>query len=84
MAGTSSLVISHKSSSMDVNAPPAAGVYPCDMPLDSAAMDSTMSSSHQGLTLVHFSAQPEPFLTQNTPYTPSYPLTSPKHPLNSP
>jgi len=21
---------------------------------------------HQGLTLVHFSAQPEPFLTQNT------------------
>jgi len=24
----------------------------------------------QGPTLVHFSAQPEPFLTQNTPYTP--------------
>jgi len=24
----------------------------------------------QGLTLVHFSAQPEPFLTQDTPYTP--------------
>jgi hypothetical protein len=24
----------------------------------------------QGLTLVHFSAQPEPFLTQNTSYTP--------------
>jgi len=27
-------------------------------------------ASHQGLTLVHFSAQPEPFLTQNTPQTP--------------
>jgi len=25
------------------------------------------SSTGQGLTLVHFSAQPEPFLTQNTP-----------------
>jgi hypothetical protein len=42
----------------------------------------------QGLTLVHFSAQPEPFLTQNAhctpPDTPSHPLTSPKHPLNNP
>ena len=25
------------------------------------------SATVQGLTLVHFSAQPEPFLTQNTP-----------------
>jgi dsDNA-specific endonuclease/ATPase MutS2 len=24
----------------------------------------------QGLTLVHFTPQPEPFMTQNTPYTP--------------
>jgi hypothetical protein len=26
-----------------------------------------MMTKHQGLTLVHFSAQVEPFLTQNTP-----------------
>ena len=42
----------------------------------------------QGLTLVLFSAQPEPFLTQNTPWTPpdtpQYPLTPPKHPVNNP
>jgi len=35
----------------------------------------------QGLTLVHFSAQPQPFLKQNTPCTPS---DNPWHPLNSP
>jgi len=35
----------------------------------------------QGLTLVHFSAQPEPFLTQNTPSTP---LTTPEHPQTTP
>jgi len=35
----------------------------------------------QGLTLVHFSAQPETFLTQNTPYTPPH-TTS--HPFNTP
>jgi len=29
--------------------------------------DSDLQSILQGLTLVHFSAQPEPFLTQNTP-----------------
>ena len=38
----------------------------------------------QGLTLVHFSAQPEPLLTQNTPCTPpgtpSHSMTPPKHP----
>jgi len=38
----------------------------------------------QGLTLVHFSAQPEPFPTQNTPYTPpKFPLTPPVHLLNN-
>jgi hypothetical protein len=30
----------------------------------------TMRGVRQGLTLVHFSAQPEPFLMQNTPYIP--------------
>jgi len=35
----------------------------------------------QGLTLVHFSAQPEPFLTQNTPYTP---LNTTENALNIP
>ena len=35
----------------------------------------------QGLTLVHLSAQPEPFLTQNTPCTP--PNTH-SNPLNTP
>ena len=30
--------------------------------------DATIAG--QGLTLAHFPAQPEPFLTQNTPYTP--------------
>jgi len=34
----------------------------------------------QGLTLVHFSAQPEPFLTQNPPWTLH---STPKHPLNT-
>ena len=37
-----------------------------------------------GLTLVHFSAQPEPFLTPNRPHTPhnttKHPLNTPKHP----
>jgi hypothetical protein len=36
----------------------------------------------QGLTLVHFSARPEPVLTQNAPYTPRnaplYPLKPPR------
>jgi len=35
----------------------------------------------RGLTLVHFSAQPQPFLTQNTPCTP---LNTPYHPLPPP
>jgi len=38
-------------------------------------------SHHEGLTLVHFSAQPEPFLTQNTPQTPP---ATPCHPLIPP
>ena len=35
-----------------------------------AAPELTFVDRGQGLTLVHFSAQPQPFLTQNTPYTP--------------
>jgi hypothetical protein len=30
------------------------------------------TDGRQGLTLVHFSAQPEPFLAQNTSYTPPH------------
>jgi len=41
------------------------------------------SSSNQGLTLVHFSAQPEPFLTRNTPLKPPTPPNTPRHLLNS-
>ena len=33
----------------------------------------------QGLTLVHFSAQPEPFLTQIYPKHPRRPLNSPQN-----
>jgi hypothetical protein len=41
-------------------------------------------TSEQGLTLVHFSAQPEPFLTPNyTLNPPKYPLPPAKHPLNN-
>jgi hypothetical protein len=47
-----------------------------------------LMAEHQGLTLVHFPAQLEPFLTQSIPYTPpstlSHPLTLTKHPLNNP
>ena len=43
------------------------------------------STMRQGLTLVHFSAQPELFLTQNTAYTsPNTPYIPPTHPLNNP
>jgi hypothetical protein len=41
-------------------------------------------AANQGLTLVHFSAQPEPFLTQIHPVHPKHPLTPPQHPLNTP
>ena len=40
-----------------------------------------LRGGRQGLTLVHFSARPEPFLTENTPSTPPNP---PLHPLNIP
>jgi len=40
----------------------------------SMSMSKSSAACEQGLTLVHFSAQPEPFLTQNTP------LTSPSTP----
>jgi hypothetical protein len=32
--------------------------------------DNREKIERQGLTLVHFSAQPEPFLTRNAPQTP--------------
>ena len=39
----------------------------------------------QGLTLIHFSAEPEPFLTQYAPWTrPNNPLNTRSHPLNTP
>jgi len=38
--------------------PRGAGTYPAKV---------VLASPWQGLTLVHFSAQPEPFLTQNIP-----------------
>ena len=39
----------------------------------------------RGLTLVHFSAQSKPCLTQaHTLHTPKHPLTSPEQPLNAP
>jgi len=50
-------------------------------------MDSS-SDPGQGRTLVHFSAQPEPYLTRNTPFkrptSPNIPPTPPKHPQNNP
>jgi hypothetical protein len=46
-----------------------------------AACDVYDVRDGQGLTLVHFSAQPELLLTQNTACTPPH---SPKHPPNSP
>jgi hypothetical protein len=46
----------------------------------------TMSACLPGLTLVHYSAQLEPFLTQkhtlNTPNTPYHPLNTPETTLN--
>jgi hypothetical protein len=49
-------------------------------------MDLSRANTLQGLTLVHFSAQPEPFLTLKTsPKSPKDPLY-PRHqyPINSP
>ena len=46
---------------------------------------SAEEQDRQGRTLVHFSAQPEPFLTQNIPpNTQIHPMTPPKQPLNNP
>jgi hypothetical protein len=50
----------------------------------------SLAASGQGLTNVHFSAQPEPFLTRNTPEIPrndpwhllDTSKTTPKHPLS--
>ena len=42
---------------------------------------ASRTARSQGLTLVHFSAQPEPFLTQNTPLIPTQ---TAHHLLNSP
>jgi hypothetical protein len=39
--------------------------------------------SRQGLTLVHFSAQPEPYLTLNTPFKPPTTTNTPRHRLNT-
>jgi hypothetical protein len=48
------------------------------------SVEEWMEDVRQGLTLVHYSAQLEPFLTQkytlNTPITPYHP---PKHPRNN-
>ena len=38
-----------------------------ELHMQAAEMNTTFSRAGQGLTLVHFSAQLEPFLTQNTP-----------------
>ena len=51
-----------------------------------ATYNHQMDTVHvwQGLTLVHYSAQPQPLLSQtHTQITPYYSLTSPKHPLNN-
>ena len=45
-----------------------------------AAMWAAYRNPQAGPTLVHFSAQPEPFLIQNPP---RYPMTSPHQPLNN-
>ena len=54
--------------------------------------EAVVGAVDQGLTLVSFSAQPEPFLTQSTPKRPPLippnppliPLTPSKQPLNPP
>jgi len=43
----------------------------------------TTTTSRQGLTLVHFQAQPEPYLTRNTPFKPPTPPSTPRHLLNT-
>jgi len=53
-----------------VVAPPAAPIPAAASAAAAACASISASTVHQGLTLVHFSAQPEPLLTQNTPSTP--------------
>jgi len=52
------------------------------------SFSSLPSAVKQGLTLFHFSAEPEPFLTRNTPCTPNntaqHPIDNPKQPLYAP
>ena len=66
---------------MDECKAPAVNTTPITFPGDPT--HSSSDTERQGLTLVHFSAQPEPFLTKNTPY--SYaPHNTPRHLLNTP
>jgi RecA/RadA recombinase len=52
-------------------------VYGRDAPFDAAQAALAALTARQGLTLVHFSAQPGPFLTQNHPEHPlSLPISS--------
>ena len=48
----------------------AAGAWRCSGPPMALDANAACAASIQGLTLVHFSAQLEPLLTENTPYTP--------------
>jgi len=47
--------------------------------------ETILSTAHsmQELTLVHFSAQPEPYMTRNTPFKPQNPPNTPRHLLNT-
>jgi len=64
--------------------PPKQVAVPAPDPALPPSFDGDNSGHRQGRTLVHFSAQPEPFLTQNTPWTPPHPVTPPTHPLSNP
>ena len=46
-------------------------------------MRDARENVRQGLTLVHLSAQPEPYLTRNTPLEPPTPPTIPRHLLKA-
>jgi len=51
----------------------------------SSAAGSAGVTPRQGLTPLHFSAQPKPCLTQkHTPNTPSHPFTPPNHLFDNP
>jgi len=57
-------------------------------PAATPAAAASTAAAGSGLTLVHFSAQLESFLTQkhtlNTPQTPCHHLNTPKQPLSAP